>query len=69
MWAGLIGGTVIVESLFSLPGLGSVIVKGALTSDYPTVQGGVLIIAVLYVLVNLAVDVAYLYLDPRVRRE
>jgi peptide/nickel transport system permease protein len=64
----LIGGTVIVEALFSLPGVGRVIVDGALSSDFTLVQGGVLVIAVLYVLLNLAVDLLYSFLDPRIRR-
>lgn len=62
----LIGGTVVVEALFSLPGIGRVIVDGALTSDYKVVQGGVLFIAVTYVALNLFVDLLYHYLDPRV---
>jgi peptide/nickel transport system permease protein len=64
----LIGGTIIVEQIFALPGLGSVIINAAQKNDYPVVQGGVLIIAIVYVLVNLAVDVFYGYLDPRIRR-
>jgi peptide/nickel transport system permease protein len=62
----LIGGTVVVEALFSLPGVGRVIVEGALTSDYKVVQGGVLFIAVIYVVLNVAVDALYQFLDPRV---
>jgi peptide/nickel transport system permease protein len=64
----LIGGTIIVEQIFALPGLGSVIINAAQKNDYPVVQGGVLIIAIVYVLVNLVVDVFYGYLDPRIRR-
>jgi len=59
---------VVVEAVFSLPGVGRVIVAGATNSDYTVVQGGVLLIAMLYVLINLSIDVAYAYLDPRVRR-
>jgi peptide/nickel transport system permease protein len=62
----LIGGTVVVEALFALPGIGRVIVDGALTSDYKIVQGGVLFIAVTYVALNLFVDLLYHRLDPRV---
>ena len=58
----------IIEALFSLPGLGRVIVEGALTSDYTLVQGAVLIVALSYVLVNLVVDLLYYVLDPRVQR-
>jgi peptide/nickel transport system permease protein len=64
----LIGGTIIVEQIFSLPGVGSVVINAAQKNDYTLVQGGVLIIAVIYVVVNLLVDVLYGYLDPRVRR-
>ncbi|MCB0996137.1 MAG: ABC transporter permease, partial [Acidimicrobiales bacterium] len=62
----LIGGTVVVEALFSLPGMGRVIVEGALTSDFTLVQGGVLFVAVTYVVLNVLVDLLYLFLDPRV---
>lgn len=64
----LIGSTVIVEYLFSLPGLGSLVVKSASQGDYPTVQGVVLVIAAIYVLVNAAIDLSYGVLDPRTRR-
>jgi peptide/nickel transport system permease protein len=62
----LIGGTIIVEALFGLPGIGRVIVDGALSSDYTVVQGGVLFIAVTYVVLSFAVDLLYHVLDPRV---
>ena len=64
----LIGSTVIVEYLFSLPGLGSLVVGAANQGDYPTVQGAVLAIAVFYVLTNACIDLSYRYLDPRIRR-
>ncbi len=64
----LIGGTVIVESLFGLPGVGSVVVAAAGKKDYPLVQGGVLIIACAYVLINVLIDISYAILDPRIRR-
>jgi len=64
----LIGGTIIVEQIFSLPGVGRVVIDAATKNDYTLVQGGVLIIAVVYVTVNLIVDVLYSYLDPRIRR-
>lgn len=64
----LIGGTVIVEQVFSLPGLGKTIVDAATKADYKLVQGGVLVIAVGYVIINLGVDVLYGVLDPRIRR-
>lgn len=65
----LIGGTVIVETVFGIPGMGRLIVnEGVVLGDFAIVQGGVLVIAVFYVLINLLVDVSYLYLDPRIRR-
>lgn len=64
----MIGSTVIVEQLFSLPGMGSLIVDSAFKSDMPLVQGSVLVIAVIYVVVNGVIDISYGYLDPRSRR-
>lgn len=64
--AGLIGGAVVVEQLFSVPGVGSYLVSSILQRDYVSVQGAVVVIAVAFVLVNLAVDVVHTVLDPRV---
>lgn len=64
----LIGSTVIVEYLFALPGMGSLVVTGAQTGNFPVVQGAVLVTAFIYVLVNSAVDLSYGILDPRTRR-
>lgn len=64
----MIGSMVIVESLFSLPGMGDLIVGAAQEGDLPVVQGAVLMIAVIYVVTNAAIDIAYGYLDPRSRR-
>lgn len=64
----LIGSTVIVEYLFALPGMGSLVVSGAQTGNFPIVQGAVLVTAVIYVLVNSCVDLSYGILDPRTRR-
>ena len=63
----LIGGTVIVETLFSLPGLGTLVVTAITGRDYLLVQGIVLVVAVAYVLLNALVDLTYPLLDPRVR--
>jgi peptide/nickel transport system permease protein len=63
----LLGGTLIVEQVFSLPGLGSLTVNGVLGNDYPTVQAAILVIATIYVLVNLVTDITYLALNPRLR--
>ncbi|MGQ9841797.1 MAG: nickel ABC transporter permease [Anaerolineae bacterium] len=63
----LIGGTVVVETVFAWPGVGLLVVDSILARDYPVVQGIVLVIAVVVVLVNLLVDVIYTLLDPRIR--
>ena len=63
----LLAGAVIVETVFSRPGLGRLIVGGILNKDFPLVQGTVLFVATTYVLINLVVDVAYAYADPRIR--
>jgi ABC-type dipeptide/oligopeptide/nickel transport system permease component len=65
----LLTGTIITETIFSWPGLGRLLIQGIRTRDYPLVQAGVLIIAVTYVSVNLATDVVYAWLDPRIRYE
>ncbi|HKX18621.1 MAG TPA: ABC transporter permease [bacterium] len=63
----LLGGTVVIEEVFALPGLGRLALAAIGQRDYPVVQGVVLVIALLFVLVNLAVDVTYALVDPRVR--
>jgi peptide/nickel transport system permease protein len=63
----LIGGAVITESVFALPGVGRLTVDAILRRDYPIIQGVILIVSGVYVLVNLAVDVVYTFLDPRIR--
>jgi len=63
----LLGGTVIVEQIFALPGLGRLILGAIAQRDYPTVQACVLIVAMLVVLLNLATDLLYEYLDPRIQ--
>jgi peptide/nickel transport system permease protein len=63
-----IGGTVIVEQIFNLPGMGTMMINAINSKDYPVVQSTVLLIAVFYVLVNAFVDVSYSFLDPRIRR-
>jgi peptide/nickel transport system permease protein len=63
----LLAGAVSVETVFSRPGLGRLIVGGILNKDFPLVQGVVLFVATTYVLINLLVDVAYAYADPRIR--
>ena len=63
----LMGGAVLTETIFSLPGLGKYIADAILAYDYPVVQGFTLFFATLFVLVNLATDILYVYIDPRVR--
>ncbi len=63
----LLGGAVVIEQLFSIPGLGLLILEGIYQRDYPVVQGGVLFIATTYVLVNLLVDIIYTWVDPRIK--
>src|SRR2546422_6572877 len=65
----LLGGAVLTETVFAWPGVGTLVVQGILARDVPLVQGCVLVIACTFVLVNLAVDVLYAYLDPRIRYE
>jgi len=62
-----LGGTIILESIFNMPGVGRYIVGAIFQRDYPSVQGVVLVLAITVVLVNLLVDVTYAYLDPRIR--
>ena len=64
----LLGGTVIVESIFGLPGVGRLLVQAIELNNYTVVQATVLVLAVLYVLINTVVDLSYSYLDPRIRR-
>jgi peptide/nickel transport system permease protein len=65
--AGLISGAVITEQIFVIPGFGKLIVDGVSMRNYPVIQGAVLVVVTAYVLVNLLVDVAYAYLEPRMR--
>jgi peptide/nickel transport system permease protein/oligopeptide transport system permease protein len=66
-FGGMLSGAVITETVFSRPGLGSLVVKGILWHDYPLIQGAVLLVSVSYVVVNLIVDVLYAWVDPRIR--
>jgi peptide/nickel transport system permease protein len=63
----LLGGAVVVEEIFSIPGVGRMLLAAIVQRDYALVQGGVLAIAILFVLLNIVVDVLYGYLDPRIR--
>lgn len=66
-FAGLLGGAIVTEQIFSRPGLGRVAVTAINNRDYPLIQGTVLITAVIYVLVNLLIDLSYAIFDPRIR--
>jgi ABC-type dipeptide/oligopeptide/nickel transport system permease component len=63
----MLAGAVVTETVFSRPGVGRLVVSAILSKDYPLVQGCILFLAVVYLLVNLLVDVAYAWLDPRIR--
>ncbi len=63
----LLGGAVVTETVFGLPGIGNLVVSAVLRRDYPVIQGALLVIAAMYVLVNLIIDLAYLVIDPRVK--
>ncbi|MDR2417860.1 MAG: ABC transporter permease [Treponema sp.] len=63
----LLGGMVVIEQIFSIPGLGQFVLTGITQRDYPVVQGSVLFIAFIYVMINLLVDVLYTYVDPRIQ--
>ena len=65
--APLIGGVVVTESVFAIPGIGRLTIEAVTQRDYPVIQGVILIASMAYVLVNLAIDVAYAFLDPRIR--
>jgi peptide/nickel transport system permease protein len=65
----LLGGAVLTETVFAWPGVGTLMVQGILARDFPLVQGCVLIVALSFVLVNLAVDLLYAWLDPRIHYE
>jgi peptide/nickel transport system permease protein len=63
----LLGGAVITETIFAWPGVGRLIVQAIETKDYPVIQTAVILLAVLFVVLNLLVDLTYTYLDPRIR--
>ncbi len=65
----LLSGAVLTETVFALPGMGTALVQAILARDYPVVQGFVLVIGLIFVIVNLVVDLSYAYLDPRIRLE
>ncbi|MCI8744455.1 MAG: ABC transporter permease [Lachnospiraceae bacterium] len=68
-FGGLLGGSLLIETVFAIPGLGKYIIDSISTRDYPVVQGGVLLLAISFSLVNLLVDILYAYLDPRIKSQ
>jgi peptide/nickel transport system permease protein len=65
----MIGGTVVTETVFNLPGVGNLVVRAVLRRDYPVIQGTLLVIAGIYVFINLLIDLLYTLVDPRIRLE
>ncbi len=63
----MIGGAVVTETVFSLPGVGNLIVNAVLRRDYPVIQGALLVIAAIYVVINFAIDLLYAVVDPRIK--
>ncbi|RWQ73261.1 MAG: ABC transporter permease subunit, partial [Mesorhizobium sp.] len=66
-FAGLIGGVVITETVLNIPGVGRLVVDAINNRDYPIIQGVLILVSGLYVLINLAVDLSYTLVDPRIR--
>lgn len=64
----LLGGAVVTETMFSWPGVGRLAVGAIISSDFPTAQGAIMVLAIAFLMINLIVDVLYVYLDPRVQR-
>jgi peptide/nickel transport system permease protein len=65
--ASLMGGAVVTETVFSIPGVGRLVVQSVLRRDYPVIQAAILLVATIYVMVNLLVDLLYVWVDPRIR--
>ncbi|TAN27422.1 MAG: ABC transporter permease [Castellaniella sp.] len=63
----MIGGTVVTETVFNLPGVGSLVVRAVLRRDYPVIQGTLLVVAFIYVVINFVIDFLYTVIDPRIR--
>lgn len=66
MMASFVGGAVVTEAVFTYPGLGRLLIQAITTRDYPLIQGCILIILIMYVAINLTVDILYAYVDPRI---
>jgi peptide/nickel transport system permease protein len=66
MTASFIGGTVVTEAVFTYPGIGRLLIQAIDARDYPLIQGCIMFILVIYVMMNVVVDVLYAYIDPRI---
>jgi peptide/nickel transport system permease protein len=66
-FAGMLGGAVVIETVFNIPGMGRLLVQSVTRRDIPVVQGAVMTVAAIEVLVMLLVDLLYVYVDPRIR--
>ena len=65
--AALLSGLVVTESVFAIPGLGRLLVDSIANRNYPVIQGTTLVVSVVYVFINLLVDLSYIFLDPRIK--
>ena len=63
----MIGGAVVTDTVFGLPGVGNLVVSAVLRRDYPVIQGALLVVAMIYVIINFLTDLLYLWVDPRVK--
>lgn len=63
----LIAGAAVIETLFNIPGMGQLVVNAVLKRDYPLIQGLVLVISLIYIVINLIIDLLYGVVDPRIR--
>jgi len=68
MLANFLGGAMVTEVVFTYPGLGRLLTQAISTRDYPLIQGSILVIIVIFMLINLAVDMLYAYIDPRIKQ-
>jgi len=63
----MIGGAVVTETVFGLPGVGNLVVSAVIRRDYPVIQGALLVVAMIYVVINFLTDLLYMLVDPRVK--
>ncbi|MEN3009442.1 MAG: ABC transporter permease subunit, partial [Candidatus Bipolaricaulaceae bacterium] len=67
VFAGMVATAVVTENVFAIPGIGRLVVQSVLRRDYPVIQGVLVMVAAVYMFVNLLTDIAYFLLDPRIR--